>query len=98
MSARSRELDRKRDALQLRSAGLRMRLALQGRGVAHALSPAVTLIDGAGRLVRWLRRHPLGLAALIMVKKPRRMLRWARFGLRIWLWLRLGAAKSSGTP
>lgn len=74
----------RRAALVQRSRALRAGLVAD----AQALRPAFTAADAVRDGLHWLRAHPLWLAAavgLVVLSRPRRMLRWAwRWGPRLW--------------
>ncbi|MCS6811808.1 MAG: YqjK family protein [Tepidimonas sp.] len=106
-SAAARLAVRRAQLLQ-RSAELRERLAHHGAG----LQPAFEAADGMRRAWRWLRAHPwlpaLGLA-LLLARRPRRVLAWGMLawrgwrawrrlppGWRGWLASRMSSASSSG--
>jgi hypothetical protein len=70
----------RRQSLQLRSAELRLRVE---RDVMR-LAPSLALADRGVAGLRWLREHPewsLGAAMVMVLLKPRRVLRW---GMRLW--------------
>ena len=84
MNAKLATLRQRRQDLLVRSTVLREQL------VAHsaALAPAGHAIDGVVHTVRWLRTHPavpIGVAAVLLVRRPRQALRWGiRWGWRTW--------------
>ncbi|MDO9072880.1 MAG: YqjK family protein [Rubrivivax sp.] len=82
-------LARRQQLLLVRSNELRGQLARD----ALAWQPPLALADRVHAGWRWLRTHPeapLAAAAVLLVLRPRRALRW---GWRLWtgwrLWLRL---------
>lgn len=69
-------LTRRQQQLRLRSAELRVTLAHQAQDLKIPLAVADQVVTG----VQWLRQHPLwplGTLALLALKRPRRILRWA---------------------
>jgi YqjK-like protein len=86
--ARHRELAVRRETLRLRSGLLRDRLA----GEVQALQAPLAWADRAVDAALWLRRHPewpVGLAAVLLVVRPRILLRWGTRGWAAWrLWRR----------
>jgi YqjK-like protein len=79
------ELQLRRERLRMRSAELRLTIADR----SQAFAPPLALADQAQAGVRWLRAHPewpLGTLALLLVMRPRRVLRW---GGRLWMGWRL---------
>jgi len=80
-------LQQRREALEHRSTVLRERLAVHGQALAPAFEAAEQVRDAG----RWLRDHPWVpalLAAALVLRRPRRALRW---GWRLvsggrWLW------------
>jgi len=86
---RATALVRRQQQLLVRSSELRGQLARD----ALAWQPPLALADRVHAGWRWLRAHPeapLAAAAVLLVLRPRRALRW---GWRLWsgwrLWLRL---------
>lgn len=79
----------RRERLRLRSAALRVKFAHEVRALRAPLAAIDTIADGA----RWLGRHPqwpLAAAALAVVARPRRAMRWAMRGWTVWrLWGRV---------
>jgi len=82
-------LARRQQLLLVRSSELRGQLARD----ALAWQPPLALADRVHAAWRWLRAHPeapLAAAAVLLVMRPRRALRW---GWRLWtgwrLWQRL---------
>jgi len=73
----------RRTQLQTRSAELRRRLA----GHTHALQPVWVTADRTRRVVDFARAHPwvpaLALAC-VLLRRPRRALRWAWAGWQGW--------------
>jgi hypothetical protein len=72
------ELWRRRELLVLRSAQLRLDWARQ----VQVLRAPLGLADQARAATQWLMQHPewpLGVAALIVVLRPGRALRWASY-------------------
>lgn len=70
----------RRERLLMRSQLLRLQMAQQ----AEPLKAPLALVDQARDGLRWLGRHPewpLGGAALLLVLRPRRALRWSG---RLW--------------
>nr|WP_316641130.1 YqjK family protein [uncultured Roseateles sp.] len=89
-SEQERLLQLRQMALRLRSAELRMQLTQE----AEALRAPLALADQGRQLLLWLRARPAwtaggaaGLLALLTGFKPRRLLRWAGRGLRVWRWV-----------
>ena len=96
-----RSLQRRRESLLVRSAGLRARLGRQAEGLAAPLALADLALDGW----RWLRAHPQWPVAAVtvwVVVRPRRALRWLGRAWSLWrgarwlLQLRDRAVESSG--
>ena len=74
------ELAARQQALLLRSAELRARLALQ----SNAMRPPLALADQVADGWRWLQAHPAWPAAIavtLIVARPARAWRWGR---RVW--------------
>ena len=90
--ARRQSLALRREQLRLRSTVLRLRLTQDSRALAPILSAADGLRDG----VRWVSRRPalvVGMAAVLVVSRPRRALTW---GLRFWSgWRLLGRVRQT---
>ena len=89
-SQQERMLELRQMALRLRSAELRMQLAVD----TEALRTPLALVDQGRQAVLWLRARPTvavagaaGMAALLTGFKPGRLLRWARRGLWAWRWI-----------
>jgi hypothetical protein len=89
MNPRRAALVRRQQQLLVRSSELRGQLARD----AQVWQPPLALADQVHAGWRWLRAHPevpLAAAAVLLVLRPRRALRW---GWRLWsgwrLWLRL---------
>ena len=77
----------RRQQLLRESADLRERLHAHALGLA----PALTLADRGWATGRWLRDHPLVPAAalaLLVLYRPRRLLRWGRRAWSAWRWSR----------
>ena len=77
------ELALRQQQLLIRSAELRVSLAHQVR----ALHTPLALADQAWAGVQWLRRHPLlplATLALLVLKRPRRIVRWST--RLLWSW------------
>ena len=83
MSARESELALRRQLLLTRSAALRATLAEQAVVLEAPLAAADRVHAGARWLVRQ-RGWILGGVVVVLVLRPRRAWRWARFGW--WLW------------
>ncbi|HEX5804846.1 MAG TPA: YqjK family protein [Macromonas sp.] len=83
MNAAAVARQQRRWQLEQRSAELRVKLASH----AQAVTPALAWADRARQGSRWLKSHPwipLGVAVLLLLRRPRRALRW---GTRAWgLW------------
>jgi hypothetical protein len=83
---RRRELQLRREGLRMRSAELRLTIADHSR----VLEPPLAFADQARAGMHWLHAHPewpLGTLALLLVLRPRRMLRWTGrlwWGWRLW--------------
>jgi hypothetical protein len=78
-----------REELRLRSATLRVQMVQDAARLAAPLS----WLDSARAGAHWLREHPqwpLAGAALLVVLRPRRVLRWA--GTAWWGWRALRPA------
>lgn len=83
MNEQGIELALKRQNLQLRAA--EQRLAL--RGQLAELRPAFTAVDTARAGLAWLRRNPewlVGGTVVLLVARPRAVLRWLRRGFVAW--------------
>jgi hypothetical protein len=81
------ELAQRREALLIRSAVLRGRVAAD----VAALSGAAGVVDTAWAGWVWVRRHPLSVVsavALLAAWRPRRLLRLARGAWAGWRWWR----------
>lgn len=81
MSTAHAELLRRRERLLLRSERLRLELAAQ----VHTLRRPLAVADKAREATHWLLAHPewpLGAAALVLVLRPARTLRWAGYALQ----------------
>lgn len=89
LPSRRRRLAARREELLARSAVLRGQLATQ----VQAWQAPLALADQAVQGMHWLRRNPqwpLAGAALVVVLRPRLLLRWAGRGFWVWqLWRRL---------
>ena len=75
------EVLRRRERLLLRSGQLRVEWAQQ----VQVLRAPLGLADQARSAAQWLMQHPewpLGVAALIVVLRPGRALRWASYALQ----------------
>lgn len=75
------EVLRRRERLLLRSGQLRVDWAQQ----VQVLRTPLGLADQARSATQWLMQHPewpLGVAALIVVLRPGRALRWASYALQ----------------
>ena len=85
-----RRLAARREELLSRSVMLRGRLAAQA---GSALRPPLALADNVASGLRWLRQNPewpIGLAGLLLVARPRLLLRWSGRGLWAWqFWRRV---------
>ncbi len=83
-------LARRQQQLLLRSAELRASLAQQARALRSTLALADQLRTG----LLWLRQHPflpLGALAWLVLRPPRRLLRWLPPAIGAWhLLLRVG--------
>lgn len=81
MNAAHAELLRRRERLLLRSERLRVQWAAQ----VQALHRPLAVADKAREATHWLLEHPewpLGAAALLLVLRPARTLRWAGYALQ----------------
>lgn len=88
------ELALKKQRLALRSASLRQSLAADGQPLVPVFATADKVVDG----VHWLQERPVVLAAaaaLVVVLKPRAVLRWGRRGFFAWRTLRAVQARFS---
>ncbi|RZI86100.1 MAG: hypothetical protein EOP38_02760 [Rubrivivax sp.] len=75
------ELSIRKRGLQSQSADLRHALVVTG---SQALSPAFHALDRVAAGGHWVRTHPIvlvGIAALLIKQRPRRLLSW---GIRAW--------------
>jgi hypothetical protein len=102
MNPRRLELALRRQRLQLLSAD-------QREGLAEALgglAPAFAAIERVREGVRSLLRHPewlAGAAVVLVVARPRAVMRWARRGIFVWQISRrirdyADSVRASGTP
>lgn len=95
MNAVQQRLWLRRQALLRQSADLRDSLESHGRGLAPLFGAA----DRAWAAASWLRAHPLipaGVLALLIWRRPRRLLRWGR---RAWAaWQLLQRARAAWGP
>ncbi|MGB4467235.1 MAG: YqjK family protein [Azovibrio sp.] len=83
MNPRLLELREQRGVLRARCAAQRQAVALDSAGLQSLCALADRVQQGAG----WVRRHPQvvgGVAALLVLLKPRRFWRWGRRGLIAW--------------
>jgi len=83
LSPRLVELALRKQRLQLQSAAQRDALMVAGEG----LKPVFAAVDGVRDGVRWLARHPewlVGGLVVILVARPRLVLRWARRSFFAW--------------
>jgi hypothetical protein len=83
VSLRALELALKRQSLQLRAAQQRLTL----RGELATLNPAFAVADTARAGWHWLKANPewlVGGAVVLLVARPRAVLRWTRRGLVAW--------------
>lgn len=83
-SSASDRVERRRQQLLQRSAELRLRLVRE----AAVLKPPLAMADRVLAAGRWLVRHPqwpVGLAALLLLRRPRRALS-ASVALSVRLW------------
>jgi len=89
VTQRQQQLERRRQALLLRSAELRLHLDWQATDLARSAQPFVSVVDGLAAGGRWMRRNPLAivaLAAVLAVRRPTLAVRWLRRGLGAWRW------------
>ena len=90
MTSRHVELALKKQRLQFESAALRRQLRADIAGIAPVFRAGDAMMSG----LLWLRGHGewvVGIAAVLAVTRPRRLLRWARRGFMAWqAWRRLG--------
>jgi hypothetical protein len=87
MNPRERRLVERRNALLLRSAELRIELAWQGSNLLRSAQPVVGIAEGTMAGARWVGRHPLAVASLVLVlalRRPRTAMRVARRALIAW--------------
>lgn len=83
------ELLLRRELLRLRSAELRLAMAVQSAVLEPPLAQADQMLAG----LRWLRRNPewpLAGGALLLVLRPRRALRWGGLLWSAWRLLNRG--------
>ena len=83
MADRYQQLELERQRLLARSAQLRVELGAQ----SNVLRTPLTMVDKARAGWQWLHRHPewpLGALALLLLLRPRRVLRWS--GRLLWGW------------
>ncbi len=83
MNPKALELALKRQRLQVEAAAQRVMLL---QTLASA-APALGIADKAGAGWRWVKAHPqwlAALAALLLVARPRGVLRWTRRGFLLW--------------
>lgn len=83
MSLNALELALKRQTLQLRAAEQRLTL----RAELVALNPAFAVADTARAGWQWLKANPewlVGGAVVLLVARPRAVLRWTRRGIVAW--------------
>jgi hypothetical protein len=86
MADRYRELELERGRLLARSAQLRAELGAQ----STVLRTPLAVVDQVRAGVHWLRRHPewpLGALAVLVLLRPRRVVRWSArlfWGWRLW--------------
>lgn len=81
MNAAKADLLHRRERLLLRSERLRVQWAAQVQALRRPLAAA----DKAREATHWLLAHPewpLGAAALVLVLRPARTLRWAGYALQ----------------
>lgn len=81
MNTSSAELLRRRERLLLRSERLRLEWASQVQALRRPLAAA----DKAREATHWLLEHPewpIGAAALVLLLRPARTLRWAGYALQ----------------
>lgn len=87
--ARRQRMFARRQQLQLRSAELRNHLAVE----AQAFQAPMAMADRVGAGASWLVSHPewpLGALVLVVIFRPRVLLRWAGRGVWAWqLWRRV---------
>jgi hypothetical protein len=80
--------------LALKKQRLQLKAATQRQQVAHHLqiwSPAFGAADRVGTAMRWAKSHPewlVGAGVILLVARPRAVLRWARRGFFFWQSLR----------
>jgi len=81
------ELALKKQRLVLRSTSLRQSLAADSQPLDPVFAAADKVVDG----VHWLQERPVvvaAAAALVVLLKPRTVLRWGRRGFLAWQTLR----------
>lgn len=91
MNGKLLELALKKQRLQFKSDALRERWAEHAR----ALQPVCAGVDRVGDGVAWLRRHPevgVAVAVVLLVTRPRAVLRWVRRTFLAWQVWRRGRA------
>lgn len=83
MNPRVLELALKKQRLQLQAAAQRVRI-LQ---TIESVSPAFGAADKARAAIGWAKTHPevlVGTGIVLLVARPRFLLRWAQRGFFIW--------------
>lgn len=81
------ELERERSRLQERIAAQREALGLHFVPVQNLLQTGDRIADVLNTVRGFVRRHPVALgslAAVVLLRKPRAIMRWARRGLLLW--------------